>query len=487
MNARSLVAVVSACVALGGTAAFAIQNWSLSALLVTAICIVLAAPIIVRGLAGRLDVFEPIVMFSLAWAVMFVVRPAAMIQSSSYIFDTGVSQTDLRATFPMMLFLGLVGAIGFMIGYLLPWGHRLARRLRPPPESLAPDILVTYALGVALVGAVLFSLFLITTHIGLGTFLAGRSLSLTGARVASTSYFWQGPYLWIPSALILLEYGRRSKNSIMFGCGLVLAIMLVLRAIALGDRILLLPLLGSLFVLHYIRRDRRPRKLTIVGVLLVALIGSSAIADLRDASVRAENSTLGILTRDITSPDRWWVTLTAHPDSGEAPALALALTVIPQQVPHTNGMATVGDVFTRVIPRRLWPGKPPAPKERVIAAALPAEHQLGIANPEFTSLLAFYMDGGALGCLVGMIGYGLVARSVFEYYRLHREQLFAQLWLALSFPLTALGVRDGMTDTPGSCRVDHRSDHPHLLGGAEAISGIRAHSAAGRLARGRSA
>jgi hypothetical protein len=68
VNARSLVAVVPVCAALGAASAFAIQNRSLSALLAIAIGIVLVVPIVVRGLAGRLDMFASVVMFSLAWA-----------------------------------------------------------------------------------------------------------------------------------------------------------------------------------------------------------------------------------------------------------------------------------------------------------------------------------------------------------------------------------------------------------------------------------
>src|SRR5205085_12369894 len=122
--------------------------------------------------------------------------------------------------------------------------------------------------------------FLYTSHIGLSAFLPGRSLTLTEARSASTSYFWQGPYLWIPASLMLLEYGRRARRSAITGMGVILAALLIMRAIALGDRILLLPLLAGFFVLHYIRRGRRPSVGLMLVILLVALIGSSTIADL---------------------------------------------------------------------------------------------------------------------------------------------------------------------------------------------------------------
>ena len=127
--------------------------------------------------------------------------------------------------------------------------------------------------------------------------------------------------------------------------------------------------------------------------------------------------------------------------------LAVALTVVPREIGFTHGMSTLGDVAVRVVPRRLWSGKPLAPKERVIAAAFPVEHQLGISNPEFTCLLTFYMDGGPWACFVGMLLYGVVGRSIYEYYRRFSSNMMAQLILALSFPMVAMAARDSFTDT----------------------------------------
>src|SRR6478672_11859194 len=87
---RLLVASVVLSGAVGVGSAYITDQWSKSAVLVAATAIVLSAGLAIRWLMGSLDPFEPLVMFSLAWLVMFVIRPGAMVHDSVYIYDTGL-------------------------------------------------------------------------------------------------------------------------------------------------------------------------------------------------------------------------------------------------------------------------------------------------------------------------------------------------------------------------------------------------------------
>ena len=141
--------LVSCIVGIGAAVA---SDWSVDAQLVLAVTCVLLGGLLIRWATAGLDPFEPLVMFVLAWLVMFVIRPGSMVSSGNLVFDTGISQTNLTETFPTMLTLGMLGALGFVLGYLSPAGTGFARRWRPPAEDATPDVLVTYALVIAAVG-----------------------------------------------------------------------------------------------------------------------------------------------------------------------------------------------------------------------------------------------------------------------------------------------------------------------------------------------
>ena len=106
---------------------------SVATLLVIAIAITIALPLVIRAVQGKFDPFEPIVFFVLSYGTMFVVRPAAMIGRDEYYF-LFAPYVDIRATFDEMLVLALLGALAFVLGYFLPLGRQLARRAPRPPR-----------------------------------------------------------------------------------------------------------------------------------------------------------------------------------------------------------------------------------------------------------------------------------------------------------------------------------------------------------------
>ena len=71
--------------------------------------IVLVLPIAWRVRQRRFDPFEPVVIFALAWGVMFVVRPIAIVVRD----DTNFYGVDIGSTLDTSVLLGLVGAVAF--------------------------------------------------------------------------------------------------------------------------------------------------------------------------------------------------------------------------------------------------------------------------------------------------------------------------------------------------------------------------------------
>ena len=418
--------------------------------LVCVIGVVLIAPLVYRLATRTFDPFEPIVWFVLAWGAMFVARPAAMIHNQDIIYQDSWRVIDLTPTFGDSLTLGLVGAVSFIVAYGSPLGYLFARKCREAPVDATWDMLIPGAVITGAVGLVLGVIWLHT---------AGKSpLSLFVGRAARTSrellqiqngssYLLHGPYLLIPAAIVLLTAGWSRRDFVVTSLGAGFATVAILRALALGDRFMLLPMVGGLFIFWYLRRGRRPSLLGFVATIVVFLYVATVIGQTRTADYRAQHSTLQAAEQTLTDPSQVLATITHSTDSSEVPILAGAMLYVPKDVPFQYGNATVGDLVTRPIPRAMWPGKPLPPAQQVFEHMMPEAFAAGSSNKAGSSLLVFYMDAGLVGVILGMALYGILARTVYEYYNRWSDRIFAQLVLALFTTLMANMVRDGFADT----------------------------------------
>jgi len=274
----------------------------------------------------------------------------------------------------------------------------------------------------------------------------GRSVENTRIVRGSTSYLSSGPMLLVPASLVLLSLARERRMIAAGALGLCAAALLLVFTIPTGSRTTLLPAFGGVVVYVYLSRNTRPRFAVVAILIAGALAGSSLLLSTRSAgsdSPSIANAAIQLARKpsEVVEP------LTRGNDAEMAPALAAALQVVPEEVSHTRGRATVGDLLVRPVPRILWSGKPLPPREQVISHLWPAEYAWRIANPEFSIMLVFFLDGGVIGVAAGMALFGIASRMVYEYAMLHHGNMMVRLVYALSLPFMIGGVRDSPVDT----------------------------------------
>jgi hypothetical protein len=417
--------------------------------LVVAIGLVVAAPILLRIARRRFDPFEPIVLFSLAYGVMFVVRPASMIVGDHLAYDGPLTSTNVSGTFSKMLVLALLGAVTFVLGYELSLGRRVASRWHGLPDLTSRRVvvmaLVTGAIGAVGVIAFFGSVESSSGLSGLSLLFRGRSSELSRDLAGGSFYLWYSFLLLVPAILILVAVWLEERRNALLVAALGLGGLFLLRALPLGERFAILPLVGGLFVLYYVRRSARPSSLALIVVALVALVGSSFMSDLRGRATRNESLSQTVVR--AIHPARVASPFLAGPDSEMAPVLAAALTAIPQKLSYTYGRTIFGDLISRPIPRTLWSSKPLPPREKLVSTLWPRERERGGINPEFSVLLYLFWDFGVFGIAAGMLLFGIAARSLFEYFLNHRQSSAAQVLYALSIWFIVIGLRNGPVDT----------------------------------------
>jgi hypothetical protein len=412
-------------------------------ILVIAIAAALATPVVARAFRRRFDVFEPIVVFAVAYGVMFVSRPAWMVAHDKLVWNGPRSVTDVSSGFTKMLVLALAGAVAFVLAYESPVGPRLAAGRRDL-GGLSGRRVVAIPLAAGAVAIASFIAFLISesSSAPVSMILRGRTTRLWQDVTSAPLYVWDLFLLLIPAALVLVAVGIERRNRTLVLTGVGFGALYLLRAVPLGDRSAILPLLGGAFVLYYLRRGRRPSVVALVLVAVFALLASAFLSDLRGRSTRGENVAQTIVRS--TRPERIVSPLVSGPDSEMAPVLAAALSVIPSRLDYTYGRTIFGDLVTRPVPRKLWTDKPRPPRDKLIAALWPRER--ASINPEFSVLLYFFWDFGIAGVVAGMALLGIAARGLYEYWLAHHGSAAVQVVYALALSFLVIGLRNSPVD-----------------------------------------
>jgi hypothetical protein len=403
--------------------------------------VVLALPLVARIARRELDPFEPIVLFALAYGVMFVLRPAVMLAEDTTRF-WGV---EFGETLPRALLLAFLGAVAFVCAYeLTPGSSRGAGA--PTADRLDRSAATVAALAVGLVGLAAFVVLLPTSDPveALRLVLGGRSEELRDIVLDSSTYLWYGSWMLAPAALVLTGLALEARNRLsLWVCAAVALALTLLRTVPLGSRLVLLPLVGGLFVLAYVMRGKRPSTAVIALVAVLALSTSYAMLIVREPESRSDVA--GEVNRLLRKPHALLYPLTRGEDAEMAAALSAALTVVPDELGYRFGGATLGDLVTRPVPRELWAGKPLPAREQVVERVWPQFYP-GL-NPAFSPLLSFYWDLGLVGVVLGMAVFGLGARLLYAWFVARERALAAQLLFASSLWFVVIGIRNDPVDT----------------------------------------
>jgi hypothetical protein len=405
------------------------------------VAIAIALPIASRVLERRFDPFEPIVVFALAWGVMFVVRPIAIVVRD----DTNFYGVDIGSTLDNAVLLGLVGAVAFVVGYETSLGRRLAARAPAPVNGVRVDAALAWAVVFAAAGVAAFALVLLPAGgvASIRTFFGGRSAELNELIAGSSTYLWYGSLVVVPAALVAAAVAFSDRRPRVLLTAAVLLLVALLRTVPTGNRVFLVVLVGGIVTFGFYRVKRRPGALVLGVGLVAALVVSGAVLTFRYPETR---DSLGSVVRGFaTSPTRALRPLYEGPDAEMAPALAGALIVVPEQLPHRFGGATVGDLVIRPIPRQIWPDKPVAPGQEVTAEVWPVAVETGGFDPAFTPMLTFYWDFAVFGVVAGMAALGVLARFLREQLAANVDAFGAQLVAAAGLWFLVVALRHDTT------------------------------------------
>jgi hypothetical protein len=446
---RFIRTVLLAAVAITLAVSIAFAQLTIEVVLLTFLGILVTAPIVVRLIQGRFDLFEPLVTFAAAWAIMFVARPVAMLVTGTFVTAEGAYQ--VREGFLSMLLLATAGGLGFVIGYAIPIGRHVGQRIRSLPGTWNIGAATVYSLFLVAAGLGLFSVFIAQSGgvAAIPSLFAGRlELAQLHLSSQSTTYFGGAIALTFPAGLLLVASGAMAKRRGIVFTGLaVLGLGLSVNGPE-GIRSWLIVFLGAPLVLLYLRKGRRPSAL---AVLLLAFIGFTVgitfVGSARDSSQRERVGVVSLLSQSATALGEGWDRFILGWDTEMASLLSLETMVVPYQIPFQNGAAT-GEVFVHAVPRQLWADKP-RPGDELLTRRYFIETGLTASPRQYSPLADFYLDFGYIGGLLGMALLGVSARAHWEYFVKNASQGGVQLLFAATLPFWIVLMRGSVADTLG--------------------------------------
>lgn len=438
MGVIARVAVAVMAVLAGATIVFT----STRVFLVVCLSILIPAPIVARALKRRFDLFEPIVLVSLGFAILFLARPLAHMASG----DMGYRGRSIDAGFNSALAIALVGVIGVYLGYVARVGQVVATRVRPLPREWAVATLTAYAAFLSLLGLMLFALFAWQIG-GLETIkgiLRGRSSSDSALYNSSSAYFFYGPFLCIPATLLLLASASRRNLAVFIVPTFATAGLVLLVTLNRGDRQWLMMLIIPLLILPYLRRERRPRLIAVAVTLVVLfLVGITFLRDRRIIGPGQERPTIG---RIVDAPAVAWHEFILGPDTEMFAVLSLLAEDMGSRFPHDPGI-TLKSLATNWVPSDFWRTKPETADLEIYKRLFPDQYRITKAGTAPSLFGGFYYDSGFVGVFVGAFAFGILVRFLHGYYQRDPTNRAVQVLYAIALPLVPVLLRGNPTDT----------------------------------------
>lgn len=386
-------------------------------------------PFFIGLMSGRFDIFEPVYLFAAAFGVVFVVRPLFDLTSPGGI--PPLVGYDPSATYTQAQVVGLLGLLGFLVGYYLPFGRGIAASLLPQPtRELRQKRLNVFVLLTIAASAGAYAIFLVTNGglSFLSSVLSGRNSAVSAALLDSSGYLYTAP-LWTSGLGILIlahtDHWASRRGIFAFAViGFSQAAVLVA-----GDRSWVLPVLAAVIAVRYLRRQRRPSVVAIVGIVAtVFFLGVIVPREYRNTSDR--NASLWTtVAQTVSQPVESSRQFFSGADTAMVDNLAIELQFVPSQLHFQSGL-TYLEALTRPIPRAIWPNKPRGdPLMPTIWPSLAAQH-VGFAFSMFGEI---YLDFGILGVFLVMCIFGIAWQALYAWYRRNpgsavAAALFASCW-----------------------------------------------------------
>ena len=396
-----------------------------------------AAAVLARQRAALAD---PVTLYLIFHGLVFVVRPTMV-----HLFGFDDQWRHMRFTPDAAQFVQTLAVTSLGLLAFAGAAHAVDRpRPEVPPAAPAPDRAARQAFAVILALLLPPALFGAWMDAGIFGSFAGRGEVGVVQDPRSAHTYFQGTTAYVVKAHnLLIPLAALGVWLARYRWWSFLPLLAVVGYRAyLGSRWGLVVALAIVLLLYLHDRDRRWPRLAAVAAVVPLLLGFHALGENRDA-LRAA---LGLgESRPAATARAWSETWDRGVERLDTPSfanfdyLAYVVAVVPERSRTYSYFTQHLALFTRPIPRVLWPDKPRGPP--IQRVDLNAHGWFG------TRTVSLPGDGwrsaGWLGVVLTCGAVGAALSAAYAWYRRHRDRLFPTALYCCYLPTVALWYRGG--------------------------------------------
>lgn len=398
------------------------------------VCVLL--PVFSRAWVGRFDPFEPLLIIAGVYLVYFVAGPMLRLTTG----DVVLIGRNVRFLYARAFMAVVIGVIAMWFGYHLPLGKSLGGRLRFSKTEGEVDPATLRSLrffGWGLTAAAVVALILWSQLEGrsLATFfLPGLVTSVEGSGGGTNiAYLFLAIEWFIPAFLILSISGGFPAPPFKWAYFIFVSIAYT----SLGFRYRLIIFWVASFMLLYLRRNRRPTAKTLLGGAMVLLMLAGWLGIARSV-FKGEGG-----KQATAAPTFAEVARNSLSDTEVFETFATVLDAVPDRIDYVGAEPYIY-VFVQPIPRAVWPDKPfPTFLNKISESIGTSQAETaGAAVPHFGE---YYLAFGWPGLVFGMLLFGVICRSLWEWYLADPANLWRQVIFAASNAFLVQAIIRGYT------------------------------------------
>jgi hypothetical protein len=409
-----------------------VGSTGLSRLLLLLLGVLLLVPFGVAVLRQKpVNLVEPIYVVVFGYALFLFVRPLYILAFDDFALINRMGSDPGKI--PVALALASLGLVALYAGYYSPIGSAVADKLPGAGKQASPRRLRNWGLFLIVLGSLLYSISL-------------RQRAAGEPDAGSTAYFYLGIDIVGVGILFLFYWNWLSPRWRRILTVTALLLFFLLAATFLASRYRILYLGFALLVSYYLLKNKPFRFRNLLLLLPPALIYTAGVGALRGV----ESGERRVTFANLSQFDLQYALQRFFSSAGDLnifDTYVKILTVVPDVFPYLVPGRTFAYLFVAFVPRALWPDKPLTTEILVNTYMIGAYGEVAAGGTGYAYSLpaSFYLEGGVLAILVGMLLFGVFCRTVWSYHTKHNTT-GSKMLLAATLPIVLLYQRGGFTD-----------------------------------------
>lgn len=419
-----------------------IADTTYRAAMLVAILTALAIPLAIQQLREGLDIFEPLFLANASLASMFLGRPLFDISAQHWYFE----RIDVRTGFDSMLLVALVGIIAFEVGYISRIPNKIASFLPRFSQGIDPAKAVRISILLFVTGIFLFGEYVRESG-GIGfllTYIATRDLTSQGySYKAASGYLASGPLLWPPASMISFSMWLETHRRSYLWLTILILVVFFATTLGSGNRTYFIQAIFGIAGVWYIGRNKRPKLLLMVPVIVIGLFLAAYSRESRNANTIEEK--IHILNKMTSDPAKSIGSIWSEDDAAMTDYMSIIIANIPARVSYGN-FSTIHDIVMRATPRFLFPSSV-KPDERLVYIFkwfFPRLYYRYTSGAAPSVIAELYIDNGLPSAVVGMFILGVILATAKPWFAFANRVLPAQLFYVVMPAYTVSLMRGGL-------------------------------------------